>query len=243
MKSQRSLLILTALLISFLVSGQVDIQTQNYSLTISTQTLEAKKVEVIDGVSTMHYSLSSSRLNGSPYLTDEFVPGIMTTLDSTVIEGLRYRYDIYNDEMQFIIGNDTASINKPLALRSIGMDNKTFVYEVYRVSEQMVAAGYFELISKGRLSLLFRRELELEYDNYVPNYGGGGGTKEFMLKNEDNFFVKIEGSAARKIYNKKDLVNALPDHRDQVKAYMKENGINVRRKGELEELVKYYNSL
>jgi len=243
MKPLNIIITIPVLLLTTLLHGQVTIQPQNYSMTISAPTIEPKMVEVIDGVAVMRYSLSSSRLNGSPYLTDEFIPGTMTTLDSTVIEGLLYRYDIYNDEMQFIIREDTASINKPLAVSSIQMDNKIFVYEVYRVSEHLVAAGYFQLISRGRLSLLFRRQLELEYDNYVPNYGGGGGTKEFMLKNDDNHFVKLEGAAARKIYKKKDFLNAIPEgSRNLIKRYMKEHRISVRKREDLVKLVDYYNS-
>lgn len=243
MKIRPVLIAITALFVSATAQGQVTITPQNYSLTISAPTIEPKMVEVIDGVSVARYSLSSSRLNGSPYMNDEFVPGTMTTLDGTVIEGLSYRYDIYNDEMQFIIREDTASINKPLALRSIEMNTKTFVYEVYRVSEQMVAAGYFEQVIQGKLSLLFRRQLELEYDNYVPNYGGGGGSKEFMLKKDDNFYVKLEGAAARKVYKKRDLLNAIPDGaRDLIKRYMKDRRISVRKKEELEEVVGYYNN-
>jgi hypothetical protein len=243
MKIRPVLIAITALFASAIAQGQVTITPQNYSLTISAPTIEPKMVEVIDGVSVARYSLSGSKLNGSPYMNDEFVPGTMTTLDGTVIEGLNYRYDIYNDEMQFIIREDTASINKPLALRSIEMNSKTFVYEVYRVSEQMVAAGYFEQVIHGKLSLLFRRQLELEYDNYVPNYGGGGGSKEFMLKKDDSFYVKLEGAAARKVYNKRDLLNALPEGaRDLIKQYMKEHRISVKKKEELEEIVGYYNN-
>jgi hypothetical protein len=231
-------------MITFTVSGQVTIQPQHYSMTISNQTLDPKMVEVIDGIATVHYSMNSSALNGSPYLTDEFVPGTMETLNGTVIEGLKYRYNIYNDEMQFIVGEDTAVINKPLALRSIEMDRKKFAYEVYKVSDQMVAAGYFELISEGEMSLLFRRNLELEYDNYVPNYGGGGGSKEFVLKKDNNFYVKLEGDAARKVYKRKDFLNAIPrDLQSRVKQYMKEHKISVRKEDELLALVNYYNTL
>lgn len=237
-------MVAACLLIVPSVQGQVSVQTQHYQMTISNQTIDPKLVEVIDGIATVHYDLSSSPMNGSPYLTDEFVPGTMETLNGTVIEGLTYRYNIYNDEMQFIVGEDTAVINKPLALRSIEMDRKKFTYEVYQASEQMVAAGYFELISEGEMSLLFRRKLELEYDNYVPNYGGGGGSKEFMLKKDDNYYVKLEGEAARKIYNRKDFLNAIPkDLQSRAKQFIKEHKISVRKENELLALVNFYNSL
>lgn len=244
MKIQHIFVIMASLLTTSALQAQVSVQPQHYSFTLSNSTIDPKLVEVIDGIATVHYDLNSSPLNGSPYLTDEFVPGTMETLDGTVIEGLKYRYNIYNDEMQFIIGSDTAAINKPLALRSIEMENKTFVYDVYQVSDQMVAAGYFQLISEGDMSLLFRRKLDLEYDNYVPNYGGGGGTKEFMLKKDDDYYVKLHGEAARKVYNRKDFLEAIPrDLQGRVKQYIKENKISVRKEQELQALVDFFNTL
>jgi hypothetical protein len=244
MKFHQTALIFFAFLFSHQIRGQVSIQPQHYSVAISNQTLDPKLVEVIDGIATVHYSMNSSPLNGSPYLTDDFVPGTMETLNGTVIDGMKYRYNIYNDEMQFIIGTDTASINKPLAVRSIEMDHKKFVYEVYRVSEQAVAAGYFEMVINGDMSLLFRRQMELEYDNYVPNYGGGGGTKEFMLKNDNSLYVKLHDGAARRVYNRKDFLEAIPpDLHSRVKQFIKENRISVRKQEDLMALVNYYNSL
>jgi hypothetical protein len=225
------------------IHAQVDFQTRPYTTVLSTKTMEPRLVEIIDGITTYHYALNRSKLNGSPYLSEEFVLGALTIADGTRVEGLKIRYDIYADQMQFILKSDTASINKPMALKSLELEDKTFIYEVYQVSENVVSAGYFELIIEGKLSLLLRRELELEYDVYVPNYGGGGGTKEIMLKKNNNFYTIAGKSTARKIYKKKDFLNAITEHHDLVKNYMKENRISVRKQKELEELVNYYNTL
>ena len=226
-----------------MIYAQVDFNTRAYTTVLSTQTMEPRLVEIIDGVATYHYSLNTSNLNGSPYLWEEFVPGALTVRDGTRIEGLKIRYDIYADQMQFILKSDTASINRPMALRSLELKDKKFIYEVYQVSENVVSAGYFELLIDGSLSLLLRRELKLEYDVYVPHYGGGGGTKEFKLKKDDSFYTITGKSTARKIYNRKDFLNAITQHHDKVRSYMKENRISVRKQKDLEELVNYYNTL
>lgn len=225
------------------IHAQVEFQPRTYSMVYSTTAIEPKLVEIIDGVATYHYSLNSGNINGSPYLSEEFVDGALTAADGTRIEGLKIRYDIYADEMQFILNADTASINRPLALRSLELEGKKFIYDVYQVSENVVAAGYFEVITEDELSLLFRRELELEYDVYVPNYGGGGGTKDFKFKKNNNLYVRQGRSAARKIYKKKDFLNAITGHHDQVKQYIKANRISIRNQKELEDLVLYYNTL
>lgn len=225
------------------VNGQVNFQPGYYTMTYSTQSIEPALVEVIDGVATMHYSMPNSTINGSPYLSEEFVDGAMITANGVRIEGLKFRYDIYSDEMQFILKNDTASITKPLILNSVELGNRKFVYDVYQISDHLVAAGYFEVMNEGNLSVLLRRELELEYDIYVPNYGGGGGTKEFMLKENNNFYIKTGRSAAQKVYRKKDFLKAIPSHHDRVSQYIKANRISVRKEKDIYELATYYNSL
>jgi len=244
MLTNRITLSLAALLLTTYIGAQVGIQAGQHAFVLNTMNLEPYQVDIIDGIATMRYSNAAASILGSPYLTNEFEEGTMTTLDGTVIPGLMYRYDIYGDRMQFIINGDTAIINKPLALRSLELGNRKFVYEVFLVDEGKVATGYFEVIEENEyMTVLFRRAIELEQDIYVSNYGGGGGTKEFKMKNVNSYFVKPIDSAALRVRNKKDFLNTLSDHQDHVKQYMKDHKISVKKEKDLMEVAKYYNSL
>jgi hypothetical protein len=224
--------------------AQVGIQTGQHSSILLTQNLEPHQVDVIDGIATMRYSNSAAIINGSPYLTTDFVEGTMTTLDGTVIPGLKYRYDIYGDEMQFIVNIDTATINKPLALSSVEFEDHKFVYEVFLADAGRVATGYFEVIEENTyLTVLYRRQIKLEQDVYVPNYGGGGGSKEFKMKKVNSYYVKPIESAALQIRNKKDFLNSIPDYRDEVKKYMKDHKISVKKEEDLQKVAIYYNRI
>ena len=243
MKIKLSIVLCMILLVPGSVHAQIDFQPGPYSMVYSSQPMEPKLVEVIDGVATLHYTLNNSAIQGSTYLSEDFVDGAMTAADGTRIEGLKLRYDIYNDKMQLLLKQDTALINRPLALKFLELGNKKFIYDVYQISEHEVAAGYFEVLHEDNLSLLFRRELELEYDSFVPNYGGGGGTKNIKLKNNNNLYVKLDKSTARKIYKKKDFLQAITAHNIEVKDFIKEHQISVRKQNDLKELVLYYNTL
>jgi len=135
-----------ALLTAANVTAQISVEAGRGNLNVSTMNMEPNQVDIIDGVATMRYTNSAPALNGSPYLYDEFKDGTMTALDGTVVPGLKYRYDIYADKMQFILQGDTATINKPLALRSVELGDQKFVYEVYMLEADRVATGYFEVI-------------------------------------------------------------------------------------------------
>ena len=117
MKQNRIIITVIALLTAGDVSAQVSFEPGRSSLTISTINMEPHQVDVIDGVATMRYTNSAASLHGSPYLNKEFEEGCMIALNGTHVPGLKYRYDIYGDKMQFILNGDKATIFKPLDLR------------------------------------------------------------------------------------------------------------------------------
>jgi hypothetical protein len=224
--------------------AQINYSSSYFSQTYNIQNNQSEAfVEIIDGVATMRYSQHEHLVRGSPYLYDEFLFGVMTTVEAVRIEGLRYRYDIYSDEMQFILKDDTASITRPLTLRSIQIGEQKFVYDVFQTGHNTVSAGYFELIEEGKLSALIRREKELDQDSYCENYGGGGGTKDFFYKENKTYYLKLNQDVAWKITNKKRLLEAIPDHRKEIKSFMKSEKISLRKPKDIKQLVSYYNTL
>lgn len=233
-----------ALLATGCVTAQMSIQAHQHFSILSTVNMDTYKVDVIDGVATVRYTNDPAGLSGSPYFNDEFLDGCMTTLDGTIIPGLKYRYDIYGDKIDFILNGDTATIRKPLALRSVEVGEQKFVYEVYLLNDNSVATGYFELLQHSDyLSVLLKREVEFEQDIYMANYGGGGGTKAFNLKQVHSLYLKHGESAALKISNKRDLLEAIPDHREQVKEFMKEKELSIKRAEDIQDIARYYNSM
>lgn len=235
--------VLVVLLSPGLLFAQVRYNPGHYSMMYSTESIQPKEVEIIDGVATMRYSQHDHIVKGSPYLNTEFLFGIMSTVEAVIIEGLKYRYDIYSDEMQFILDNDTASITRPLTLKFIEIGAQKFVYAVYKTGENTVAAGYFEIIEQGKLTGLLRREMEIEQDIYVQNYGGGGGTKDFYFKENRSYYFMFDQDIALKITNKKSFLEVIPDYRNQVKAFMKSEKISFRKPEDIKLIVSYYNDL
>jgi hypothetical protein len=226
------------------LAGQVLQKTGIFNMTVtSSGTLPPEANTYIDGIATMYYTLPDRKINGSPYLNEEFLFGVMNTVDTVTIEGLRYRYDVYHDEMQFILRNDTASIIRPLTLISLEIGSVKFVYDVYLDSRGKAAAGYFEILTEGKLTALLRRTKELEYDEYVKNYGGGGGSKEFYFKDKKQLYIRYENALARKIANNRNFMALLKEHRDEIRDFMKSNRLSPRREKDLERIVSYYNEL
>jgi hypothetical protein len=241
----KQLVLFLAVLISpGILIAQINYNESFFSQTYSLQNMQSEAfLEIIDGVATMRYSQHEHLVRGSPYLYDEFLFGVMTTVEAVRIEGLKYRYDIYSDEMQFILKADTASVTRPLTLRSIQIGEQKFVYDIFKTGESTAAAGYFEVIEEGKLTALLRREKELDQDSYSENYGGGGGTKDFYYKEKKTYYLKYNTDIALKITNKKRLLEILPDNRNEIKSFMKSEKISLRKPKDIKQLVSYYNTL
>ena len=131
--------------------------------------------------------------------------------------------------MQFILKDDTASISRPLTLRSNQIGQQKFVYDIFQTGKNTVSAGYFEVIEEGKLTALMRRVKELDQDSYAENYGGGGGTKNFYYKENKTYYLKFNQDVALKITNKKRLLEVLPDHWNEIKSFMKLEKISLRK--------------
>jgi len=226
------------------LAGQIQTTTGKGISTLNTTNLEPLVVQTIDGVSTHYYSNSPPGLSGSPYLDEQFQTGTMTIRDGTIIPGLRYRYDMFGDMMQMVVNGDTAVIDKPLAVRSVELGDKKFIYDVYQKEGDRIGTGYFEVVKEtASMTILLRHRIELKQDVYVSNYGGGGGTKEFIMTKNDQFYVKLGEGASRMIKKKREFIHQLPVLKNQVTVYMKENRLSLKNKEDLMKIADFYNTM
>ena len=180
---------------------------------------------------------------GTPFLSEEFLFGVMVLHDGTQIDGQKYRYNIHADEMQFILRDDTVAIYQPLKIRSVELGEQKFIYDLRLVGIDQMEAGYFEVLSEGKADLLVRRLVRMEKDEYVPTYMGGGGSKNYIYKHSRFYYIKMGDLTARKIYNKRDMYKAMADKKSEVSRFVKKNKLKMRKEEDLIEIISYYNKL
>ena len=64
-----------------------------------------------------------------------------------------------------------------------------------------------------------------------------------FVKKPTEYYIRLGQEAALKVGNKKEVVSLFPDHRDEIATFIKKNKIKTTKAEDLQELVKYYNSL
>jgi len=244
MRAHRTVLALLFFWPLLALTAQIQTTTRKGLTTINTTNMEPMAVQSLDGVATHYDTNDAPGLSGSPYLDEEFAEGTLTVRDGTVVPGLRYRYNIFNDRMEIIVNKDTAVIDKPLAVKSVQIGDTRFVYDVYMAGADRVATSYFRVVEEtDAMTVLQRLRIELEQDIYVPHYAGGGGTKEFMMVRKDSYYIRFGDGAAQEITRKRDFLKLFNVLRSQVKSYMKEHHLSVRKEADLKDIARFYNEM
>ena len=62
-------------------------------------------------------------------------------------------------------------------------------------------------------------------------------------KHSRYYYIKMGVLAARKINGKRDMYKAMADKKSEVKRFVKENKLKIRKEEDLIEIISYYNKL
>lgn len=176
-----------------------------------------------------------SRVDGSPYLVNEFETGELVTKDSVQYAGLALRYNIYNDVIEFEKNDLEIELNPnfPMLYAVIGDD--IFVAASNR-------DGYFRVVSTGKVYLL--EKLKLKYADAKEASGYQAAKRPSFRPLRSDFYIqKGLGGDVVKVESKNDLLGALADSEQEVASFIKSEKIKAGSEDDLKKLVDYYNSL
>jgi hypothetical protein len=208
-------------------------------------------VQGLGGVSEFATSASmeekSYSIKGSPYYNKDFMYGKAETNDGRNFNGL-FRYNMYNEEMEFIYKTDTLIIDNPISLKYIHFAAKKFTFSVVVDNfwrQNYIYGSYFEVLNEGPLQLLIKFDSDLMLNRYVPFYGGGGGDGNYRYISSGKFYIRlnIDEPAFKFKTTKKFIMNTFPDHNIAINEYIKTHKIDLKKQNDLVNLFEYINSL
>lgn len=172
------------------------------------------------------------------YLDRGWQQGYAVLADHTRLDHLMLRYDIYNQQIQFISNGDTLAFSNPAELDYVQLDGRRFIYEEYEHGG-VLDRGYFEILKEGDCKLLLHRTVthHIRKDNIA-----GFGEDEFLRK--VTYFIKKEDQVAREVRaSKKSVYCAFEDEKDTIKHFIRTNNLKMKSCEDLIQVVAFYNSL
>jgi len=180
---------------------------------------------------------------GSPYLYVAWLDGSIIMKDQNRIEGKKYRYNLYTQQMQFIEGSDTMAIANPDDIEKIEFGGKTFIFTNYDATDRM-SKGYFELISDGNCRIL-KKWVVLYHvvDEQEAELMPSSQDKSEFLRDCNCYLQFGDTPAVKASHNKKELISCFKEDQDKVEDFIKQNDIKMKSEADLKAVVDFYNTL
>ena len=181
-------------------------------------------------------------IEGTPYLNDEFVKSTIKVKDGTVYEDVSLRYNIMNDEIEFL-GEDGMA----WAMRSRDLTQWAIIGRDTIVTREAVISGkpglkHFILLADGKAQLLLKK---------VKRYRAGTepkpfqeGTKPSYVDAGEEYYLSFEGEdMALEVPKKKELAEFFGENGTRVATFVKKEKLSLKKQEDLLDLVNFFNSL
>ena len=189
----------------------------------------------------MTFSPGMKDIEGSPYLDDEFIKGSVFTKSKTEFVGVPLRYNVYNDDIEFMAEEDVIkALAAPEMTEKIEFGDYKIMYLPFIVVKK-IKNGYFISLEEGKASLFSKPKVIFQEAKKAGAYVDAEPAK--FIKKSDEYYIRIGMEAARPVTSKSDLYDVFPDHKKEIKSFIKDNKVKPHKREKLKKLVQYYNSL
>jgi hypothetical protein len=178
-----------------------------------------------------------ANIEGSPYLTDEFIKGTVFIEDEKPYSAMM-RYNAYQDEIQVKSTNGISSLFKrDYVWAEIG--GQSFRIETY-TTRSGTSKGYFVELNRGEVRLLKR--IEREFKEGQPAVSSYSEDTPPRFDEEITYYLMREGAPAEEVrLRKKDVLSFLSSK--DAETFVKENKLKLKSEGEVIQLLTHLNAV
>ncbi|WP_299181921.1 hypothetical protein [uncultured Chryseobacterium sp.] len=180
-------------------------------------------------------SISYSDIQGTPY----YGKGLSVATFSGTDETAPARYNAYKDEIEFIKDDKTFVLpkNDKLSVITFTTTKETLVY--LNTSDDL--SGYFFEVVDGKHSLY--KKVKIKFIDAVIATNSYATDRPASFKSTAPiYYIRIDNSNfIKNPKNHKDILQAFPDKKENISAFLKENKIKVDKEEDLKKLVKFLN--
>jgi len=178
-------------------------------------------------------------IQGSRYLYDDFIEGTVYLVDGTKTSNIPLRYNLHNDEFQFISNDSLWAIGTPNLISKIVMGNESFIY-LEAIPDNEVS-GYVKIWNETYPALITKME------TYYYKRMEASAFRETLPKRferqEDKHFVLLSTGKASQFTSVNELIELLDDHQIELSTYSKDYKLSKRDPENLSKFLDYYQSL
>jgi hypothetical protein len=185
-------------------------------------------------------------VEGTPYLYEDFKNGGIRDKKGMLSENMLIRYDGYRDEVQFLKDGKTLVVEPSLASEFyflvLNPETKLVENMVFKngfTIDGFTNLSYFQVVYDGKVKYL--RKIKVNYlEENVNNYGTNEVKKRFQRS--DSEFIIRNGQAIPVAKARKDFISKY-GNQALVKAFIKENKLNIKSDTDLGKVLRRFDDL
>lgn len=174
--------------------------------------------------------IALKRFEGSPYLNDELLPATVSTKNIKFIP-VPMRYNIADDEMEYLVGSVRYLLDPDPKIKRIEIGKDVFVVARER------QYGFYQLKLEGDLSVVAKMVVNLRPQNDLM------GIPAKYSRQPDRYYLMFKDGTVDKVPSLKRFLALLPEKKDEVARYARDENLSAGDNSGLIALVTYYNSL
>ncbi|GAA4113186.1 hypothetical protein GCM10022393_12030 [Aquimarina addita] len=180
---------------------------------------------------------------GSPFLTEYFLPGNLT-FNGSDLGNFLFRYNIYQDEIELKSNESsiTESVKKIKGI-TIQLENNTLI-KVFDdpKSNKYDKRNFFVVLADGDYKLV--KKIWSKFSEPKEAENSLVGKKHAKFTTYENYFIANNDEKLNNFKSKiKGLEEYFPEIKNEIKEYVKEKNINLKKEQDLIKLFIHLNSL
>jgi hypothetical protein len=182
-----------------------------------------------------------NNVEGTPFLFNEWLDGRVVLKNGSVYKDLKLKFDLYNNKV-FYNNNDTMYqfIDPVVEFRLVNPkgDSKSKELVFSFVPAKAEKNSFAQVLAKGKTSLVKFQSKAVEE---ASEYGTASKTRFFVTKTSTYFVTGEKVEPAR--YSSDVLEQLTNDKAPQMRKFLKENKLNLKKEVDFITALTYYNSL
>jgi len=183
---------------------------------------------------------TNADIDGSPYLTEKWLPGRVQTIKGKIYDNLKIKYDINTDDLLFAYDSADEPLKFSDEIRSfvIYMPEEMLFSNGFPAVDKQNHESYYRILSNGSTKFL-KRYNKVIHETKV--YNTINSTKAFQ---DFNLYYLFRNGKMEKVDNPKKTLYALAgDKKVQLDEFVKSNAVNFKKDEDLIKAFNFLNSL
>lgn len=198
----------------------------------------ASRAQVPQAVMT-NTGVTTTEVEGSPYLDEKFVPGVVYHDNTSNRASLRY--NMHLDVMEYTERGLTMALDAGPNINKVVIGKDTYVVRKFDYKKKS-KYGYLTVLDSGKVTLYCKKVANF----YAAKKGSPPDFKDRPAMYEranDVFYYQMGDGELHQLESMKSMIATLPEKQEELAQYVKKEKISASKEQKVLQFVQYINSL